>query len=198
MVNHKAIDIGEPATLEQASQIITELVDEVRRQEVEDWPEKELILFLKENGEVELWGPRGTRVRMVHVREEVERIDYCETGHGLDFTGLAMLAHGVARPLLTIESMSRWLSNCYSQIGETRPLLALAAAWRDVIKHLSFRRAPYILNVLRENDAVRQAEKIVDELANEEINAALYATTTASYNRNREDERTRLRRATGD
>lgn len=198
MLNHKAIDIGEPATLEQASQIITELVDEVRRQEVEDWPEKELILFLKENGEVELWGPRGTRVRMVHVREEVERIDYCETPKGLDFSGLTMLAHGVARPLLAIEPMARWLCSRYRTLGIDKPLLALAAAWRDVLRFLSMRRPPYVLNVLRENDAVKQADKIVDELANEDINAALYATTTASYNRNREDERSRIRRATGD
>ena len=198
MLNHKAIDIGEPATLEQASQIITELVDEVRRQEVEDWPEKGLVLFLKENGEVELWGPRGTRVRMVHVRQEVERIDYCETPKGLDFSGLTMISHGVARPLLTIESMAYWLRRCYEKCGEANPLLCLAAAWRDVLRFLSMRRPPFVLNTLRENDAVRKADKIVDELANEEVNAALYATTTASYNRNREDERTRLRRTTGD
>ena len=197
-MNPKAIDIGEPATLEQASQIITELVDEVRRQEVEDWPEKELILFLKENGEVELWGPRGTRVRMVHVREEVERIDYCETGRGLDFSGLAMLSHGVAGPLRSIESMASWLRRCYARCGEVNPLLALAVAWRDVLRFLSMRRPPYVLNKLRENDAVKEADRIVDEIASEDVNAALYAVTTASFHRSREDERSRLRRAWGD
>jgi hypothetical protein len=199
MLDYNKLGICEPATLEEASSTIAELIDMLRSRETEQaWSDKRLLLYLKESGEVELWGPRQTPVFKIEVRDEIEQIDYSTTPNGLDYSGLALLAKGYASPRRTIADMARWLRPLFMLGGEPDPVSALAQAWYAVVRFLARRRFPFVMNIYHDAEAVQQVEKLTNSCVMEECNEALYAATAAASNRERENERSRIRRTPSD
>ena len=152
-------------------------------------------LFCHENGDVELWGSKNLECRAVRVHPEVERIDFCETHHGLDYSGLRLVASSNTRHGPSLEDTYNLAVDLYLAAGlDMETSCAKAVVW--ITENLG-RRSPYLLNDLSDPDLRVSVRKRMEQVEFREINEALHMTSEILSIRRRERDRS-LRLAQGD
>lgn len=152
-------------------------------------------LFVHETGEVELWGTKNIECRSVCIRPDVERVDYCETHHGLDYSGLRLLAWENWKPKAGLEQLFDIACDLFEAAG-MEPAVAMAKAKQALVDSLG-RRVPFVLNDMADKDVRAEVARELQQAELREFSEALHMTAEICSIRRKERERS-LRLAEGD